>query len=56
MSTRTYEFRWATINPDGQHSMPHVDELLVMGWEVVRRDGEVCGAARYGSVLMRRAA
>jgi len=52
---RAYEFRWATINPDGQHSMASVDELIYLGYEVVRRDGEVCGDARYGSVLMTRA-
>lgn len=52
----TIDYRWATIRPEGQHSLPHVEELLYLGWTIVRRDGEICGDVRYGSVLMRRAA
>ncbi len=48
------EFRWATIREDGQHSLPHVDELLYLGYDIVRRDGEICGDPRYGSILCSR--
>lgn len=54
MSGPVVEYRWASILDRPPHSMPAVAELLYLGYEVVRRDGEVCGDARYSAVLCRR--
>ena len=49
-----YDYRWASES--GANAMPYPEELVYLGYEIVRRDGEPCRYPPHPtSVLMRRA-